>query len=395
MSALIWTPDFDRNVGRPLGHCVESSPGRFSREWSSGTVAIDCSNLTVVLPGTVPVPPAPAPSPPPAPPAPPQHNWTGLSVNTKRYGRTNAAGQPGLLALQFGDDISPHPPLWLTLTLILPQHPGSLEEDTSMFDEQVMRAADAGLRVICVCLTRDNYPARSPHHQSPWFSPSEPLDNHTRSLLDRVIRLHPKVLFIIRFYAQLPDNVHKIVLRNLTDDGSISLGNISAGPGMMNSLTKAWEASAVSKLKVMLRYLDSEYPSRIVGVFPTFLHTAEWFLPGYGYDFAPDVLVPDYSEATRQRYCAEVHPGRPGCALPLPSQRNRATFGSGFADNTTARLNLFYSRTVVSAISALAEAAKEVSSGKLLTISYYGYHCNFTSNQEIYDRTFLSEIDCL
>ena len=378
--ALIWTPDFDRDVGQPLGRCVESSPGRFEREWSSGTVSIDCSNLSVVLPGTVPVPPAPAPSPAPAPtPPPPSPNatWSGLRVSTKRYGRTSAAGQPGLLALQFGDDPTEvHPPLWLTLTLILPKHPGSLEEDTSMFDEQVRRAAEAGLRVVCICLTRDNYPAGSPPANSPWFSPSEPLDNHTRFLLDRVITLHPKVLFIIRFYAQQPDNAHDIVLRNLTDDGSVSLGNniSGTGPGMMNSLTKAWEASAVSKLKVMLRYLDSEYPSRIVGVFPTFLHTAEWFLPGYGYDFAPDVLVPDYSEATRQRYCAEVHPGNPGCALPLPSQRNRAAFGSGFADSATAQLNLFYSRTVVSAITALAEAAKEASSGKLLTIAYYGYH---------------------
>jgi len=140
-----------------------------------------------------------------------------------------------------------------------------------------------------------------------------------------------------------------------------------------------------------------------VGTFPTFLHTAEWvctrvhstfhllkvvscliwlsacppiwqFLPGFGYDFAPSVLVPDYSEATRQRYCAELFAGRPGCTLPLPSHRNRAEFGTGFADSITADLNLFYSRTVVRTIDALAAAAKEVSGGNLLTIAYYGYH---------------------
>ena len=97
-------------------------------------------------------------------------------------------------------------------------------------------------------------------------------------------------------------------------------------------------------------------------------------MPGFGYDFAPRVLVPDYSEATRQRYCAEEFPGNPGCALPPPSQRNRAAFGNGFADSTTARLNLFFSRTVVSAIEALTEAAKVLSEGNMLTISYYGYH---------------------
>jgi hypothetical protein len=98
------------------------------------------------------------------------------------------------------------------------------------------------------------------------------------------------------------------------------------------------------------------------------------FLPGFGYDFAPSVLVPDYSEATRQRYCTEMFPGKPDCTLPLPAQRNKATFGTGFADSTTADLNLFYSRTVARTIEALAAAAKEVSSGKLLTIAYYGYH---------------------
>jgi hypothetical protein len=276
-STLIWTPDLDRDVGKPLGRCVESSPGRFSREWSSGTVAIDCSNLTVVLPGTIAPPPPPPPPPIPAPPPAPANNWSGLHVQTKRYGRTIAAGQPGLLALQFGEDPTPHPPLWLTLTLILPQHSGSHAVDTSMFDEQVRRAAAAGLRVVCICLTRDNYPAGSPPANSPWFSTSRPLDQHTRTLLDRVIQLNPKALFIIRFYAQLPDDTGDIILLNLTNNARVSLRNISgAGPGVMNSLSEAWQAAAVSKLKIMLRYLDGEYPGRIVGVFPTFLHTAEW-----------------------------------------------------------------------------------------------------------------------
>ena len=279
-STLIWTPDLDRDVGKPLGNCIENSPGRFSRDWSSGTVVIDCSNLTVVLPGKIAPPPAPPPPapPPPAPPPPaPPPVWSGLHVQTKRYGHTATAGQPGLLALQFGDDATPRPPLWLTLTLVLPQHSGSHATDTSMFDEQVRRAAAAGLRVICICLTRDNYPAGSPLTNSPWFSPSRPLDPHTRGLLDRVIQLNPEALFIIRFYAQLPDDASDIVLLNLTDNGRVSLRNVSGtGPGVMNSLSEAWQQAAVSKLKIMLRYLDGEYPGRIVGVFPTFLHTAEW-----------------------------------------------------------------------------------------------------------------------
>ena len=85
--------------------------------------------------------------------------------------------------------------------------------------------------------------------------------------------------FIIRFYAQLPEEHANIVLLSLNDSDHVTLDNNTAGPGMMNSLTKAWEASAASKLQLMLRYLDSVYPARIVGVFPTFLHTAEWVRP--------------------------------------------------------------------------------------------------------------------
>jgi hypothetical protein len=83
--------------------------------------------------------------------------------------------------------------------------------------------------------------------------------------MDRVIQLNPQALFIIRFYAQLPDDTDDIVLLNLTDNGRVSLRNVSGtGPGMMNSLSEAWQAAAVSKFKMMLRYLDREYPGRIV-----------------------------------------------------------------------------------------------------------------------------------
>ena len=308
--------------------------------------------------------------------------WSGPSVRPIHHQTEPGGG--GFLALEIGQQQQlPHtttlsPPFWLTLTLSLPNTAAGEPDDTSMFDEQIRRAAAAGLRLVCICLTPDNYPQGTRPGASPWFSDTSPLDNRTRRLLDRVLVLHPTALFIIRFYAQQPDMLMDTVLLNLTDDGRVDLYNVTdprfRGPGMMNSLTLEWERSAAAKLRLMLRYLDRVYPRRIAGVFPTFLHTAEWFMPGFGYDFAPgELLVSDYSEGMRQRYCADVDT-RPNCSLPLPSWRNRAVFGDGFAAREVVALNLFYSGVVASAIEALVEAAKQACDGKCMTLAYYGYH---------------------
>ena len=45
------------------------------------------------------------------------------------------------------DGEDPQPPVWLVLHLHY--------SNTTVLDEQVRRAADAGLRVVCLCLTND------------------------------------------------------------------------------------------------------------------------------------------------------------------------------------------------------------------------------------------------
>eukprot|EP01046_Picozoa_sp_COSAG06_P034220 COSAG06_NODE_3567_length_5177_cov_13.422804_2_plen_240_part_00 len=86
----------------------------------------------------------------------------------------------------------------------------------------------------------------------------------------------------------------------------------------------------------------------------------------------------DYSAVTEKRYCAETQGGGGGssnssCSMPLPSKRNTPRLGSAFADVETTQLNLFFADTVAHAIETLATAAKKVSGGKLMTISFYGY----------------------
>ena len=83
---------------------------------------------------------------------------------------------------------------------------------------QIAKAADAGVRVVCVCLTADDKRPGSPWFD-PWLSADSPLDNRTRGMLDRVVSLHPQVLFVIRFYAEQPPGYtgDNVLMLNLTD----------------------------------------------------------------------------------------------------------------------------------------------------------------------------------
>ena len=67
---LAWSDDLDRDVGVPSQrHCVEDpgQPGVFERRWSGGMVSVNCSDLSVHLPGKTPV--KTDDEPPPHPPA--------------------------------------------------------------------------------------------------------------------------------------------------------------------------------------------------------------------------------------------------------------------------------------------------------------------------------------
>lgn len=262
----------------------------------------------------------------------------------------------------------PQPPLWLVLHLEY--------NNITVLDEQVRRAADAGLRVVCLCLTSDVWNPK--YHSNPWLSDAEPMDNQTRGVFDRIIRLHPNVLFIIRFYAFQPSIHENMVLLNMTNGNATDMaymnGTLTDG-ALMNSLTLEWEASAAEKMTTMLNYLDRQYPGRIAGSFPCYLHTSEWFMPGTNdIGIGGKSKLADYSAATEKRFCAETNASKHGkCTMPLPSQRNTPGLGSGFADVETSELNLYFADTVAHAIETLASAAKRVSNGKLMTMSFYGY----------------------
>ena len=46
-----WDELLERDYGHPQTDCVETQAGVFERQWSAGTVRIDCGSLFIKLPG--------------------------------------------------------------------------------------------------------------------------------------------------------------------------------------------------------------------------------------------------------------------------------------------------------------------------------------------------------
>ena len=141
-------------------------------------------------------------------------DWSGPALTVRP---TGPDGLPQLTV----DGEDPQPPLWLVLHL---QY-----SNMSVLDEQVRRAADAGLRTVCLCLTSDVWSPK--YHADPWMSDAAPMTNQTRGVFDRIVRLHPRVVFIVRFYAFQPGLTKEgqnIVMLNMTDgDRECHVGSLS------------------------------------------------------------------------------------------------------------------------------------------------------------------------
>ena len=92
--------------------------------------------------------------------------WSGPALS---IGHTAPDGLPVLLA----DGGPPQPAYWLTLHTYTP---------SDVFEFQVAKAAQAGMRVICICLTSDDVMSTRPY-TDPWLSSTNQLDNRTRAML--------------------------------------------------------------------------------------------------------------------------------------------------------------------------------------------------------------------
>ena len=75
-----WDSAFANEVGTPTGLCAEKQPGVFERQWSYGSVSLDCNNWTAKVPTKDPHP-LPPPPPPPSPTPPPMPGSVMISMN--------------------------------------------------------------------------------------------------------------------------------------------------------------------------------------------------------------------------------------------------------------------------------------------------------------------------
>jgi hypothetical protein len=160
------------------------------------------------------------------------------------------------------------------------------------------------------------------------------------------------------------------------------------------TLSRAWLSRKEQELRTLLPVLDAMFPGKLVAVRPTYLETGEWFYvpttkaggaPGTNgsYPWNSDLFYyGDYSADAHAEFCAwpELPPAlQPNCSIPTAAVRLAANLGNTFvegADSESARAILFtrfLAARVATAIITLAQVIKDVSSGKLLSMFFYGY----------------------
>ena len=239
-------------------------------------------------------------------------------------------------------------------------------------DAERARVEADQVRLLAVDYTNDCCLSGYGQQAAPWFSRSNPIPPGVKAVFERIIELHPTVLFILRFLAFSPD-LPQVAFMNATNDtdkvtcpGAGNFPPKSAVCNPMNTITPKFAEVTASRVATTLAYFDELFPGRIAGVDPNALHTSEWMLMAESaFDW-----MPDYADEQEQAFCASRGPG---CSLPLPSARVKPAFSDSFASSEAVEMNLFQARMIATAIGQLASAAKNVSDGKILTLSFYGY----------------------
>ena len=239
--------------------------------------------------------------------APGDRAWSGPRVVVEHPG--------GISRLRI--DGQPHPASWLTLRA--PTSNSSAQ--TALWDAEIAAAASAGIRLVCVAITPDSFDSGG----MTWVSAGEPLPAMWQAALERAIALHPRVLFILRFYAQSAD-LPNIVFANASDGAQLVTCPHGSVCSAMNSITAGWANQTGSRIQQLLLAFDRRFPGRIAGVAPSQLHTSEWIQIARG-EFG---WVPDYSHARRSAFCARVSAtcatvSAPEITTKTPSRSDRNT----------------------------------------------------------------------
>ena len=301
-----------------------------------------------------------APSlPPPPPTPPPPHRWSGprLEVQHTRSVSTSSAGFP---SLQLEGVANPLPPFWLNLNN--QGHP-----NTSAIVVQIVRAREAGLKLLAIQL--------SDGLTVPPVAPA------TSRIMELIKAHHPTAKLLVRWYltgavAGRPD--WGLRLQNISNSSQTQRVLGTSSP------TAAWAQLAAAEFSASLAALDAAYPGKLAGVLIEGLCGGEWF---YVPTDPVRRMAGDYTEEMRAEFCAaeeggiDIDGSIANCALPTAAERDTASLGNALLqwDSPTDpsarsfRFNRFLSQKVAGAIGAFADAVKNVSKGKALTIAFNGY----------------------
>jgi hypothetical protein len=206
---------------------------------------------------------------------------------------------------------------------------------------------------------------------SSWSLFSRSFDASTEAMFARVERICPDAYLWPNIDAWLPPTSCGTPLDNVTLRVSTTGSDYVDYSNFNNAPNSAWLDCASSHLSSFMALLDGRFPGKIWGVQVSNLVTTEWFLPGSCSSGNACFELGDYSNSTRDAYCASIgqtHVGD-GCEIPSPAERIDGIAGIAgapglLATSNSARFAAFLATRTADAIATLARVTKAASNGK-------------------------------
>lgn len=235
-----------------------------------------------------------------------------------------------------------------------------------------------------------------------WRGPGEYDWRSVDSILDSLSRYDPEGLLLARVRINAPQWWMKLhpdqVMHAYVE------GKDAPEPRSFPSFSsEQWRQEAAEALRALIRHLG-EHPEghRLAGMNLGAGHALEWV-----YYFSPDSSADyyDYSPAQRDGF-AQFLRGQYGTlealreawkdpqasfetvSIPTPAERRAGKYFEFFDPAASRRVPdylLYHSRAVSGALTHFAQAVKEESRGRMLTLAFYGYH--FSAGKHFHDAT--------
>ena len=250
-------------------------------------------------------------------------------------------------------------------------HDPHAKDNWSDVDYELQLACKAAVPVVSFYINQANVSKYgNTEAGSSWSLFTRSFDASTEAMFARVERICPDAYLWPNIDAWLPPTSCGAPLDNVTLRVSTTGKDYVDYSNFNNAPNSAWLDCASGHLSRFMALLDGRFPGKIWGVQVSNLVTTEWFLPGSCSSGSACFELGDYSNSTRDAYCASIGQthAADGCEIPSPAERINGIAGAAgaglLATSNSARFAAFLATRTADAIATLARVTKAASNGK-------------------------------